>query len=367
MYAAGVTCSDCHNPHSGELHAGPNPNDTCSTCHLPTKFASTDHNAEQVGNCVSCHMPATTYMGVDERRDHSFRLPGTATDPEHYGSIIAAGRKGDANDELLQGIANDSYPPIARATMLTLLEPITGPDQQSSLLQQLDSPNPLVRIGALRALRQQAPDLSLEYGGHLLRDPVRSVRVEAALTYVEVRDLLSLQDSRAFVGASGEYRDLMIAAVSMPDAALHLAEFETRLGNSAAAARLYEHAINVGANSAYVQYAYGLYLVRTGSRSEALAHLQSAVDLAPEESQFVYVYGVALNSLGKPRDALVVMQDAHQQFPDNFDIGWALATFYRDVGDRESARSVVDQLNVRFPGDARVTAFAESLRAGSSY
>ena len=25
--------------------------------------------------CVECHMPQTTYMDVDPRRDHSFRVP----------------------------------------------------------------------------------------------------------------------------------------------------------------------------------------------------------------------------------------------------------------------------------------------------
>ena len=33
MYARGVTCSDCHNPHSGKLRAEGNA--VCATCHLP--------------------------------------------------------------------------------------------------------------------------------------------------------------------------------------------------------------------------------------------------------------------------------------------------------------------------------------------
>ena len=35
-------------------------------------------------------MQAETYMGVDPRRDHSFRLPNTATDQTHYGAAIQA-------------------------------------------------------------------------------------------------------------------------------------------------------------------------------------------------------------------------------------------------------------------------------------
>ncbi len=361
MYAADVTCSDCHNPHSGKLHAGPDPNKTCSTCHLTSKFASTDHNSEKVGDCVACHMPATTYMGVDDRRDHSFRLPGTADDPNHYGDVIAAGRMGNANDRLLQGVANELTPPIARATMLTLLEPIADAGDQARLLLQLDNPNPLIRIGALRALRNQPPEVRASTGSHLLRDPVRSVRIEAALTYVEYRDLLPLEGSRAFPDAAEDYRSAITAAAAMPGPALNLAEFERSLGNTAAAARMYEHAIKVGADSAPVQHAYGLHLVRTGNSSAALEHLKRAVELAPAEPQFVYVYGVALNSLGEPSDAVDVLGNAYEQFPENFDIGWALATMHRDTGDRESALKIAKQLEDNFPNEELLDTLIRSL------
>ena len=349
MFAAGVTCSDCHDPHSGNLLAGPNPNDACATCHLRTKFAAESHNPESIGDCVSCHMKDRTYMGVDNRHDHSFRLPNTDSDPDHYGAIIAAGRTGGANDALLAGIANLAYPPIARATMLTLLEPVGNPAAASVLRQQLDDPNPLVRTGALRALRFESPEIRLDYGSHLLRDPIRSVRIEAALTYAEYRDLLPLDDARAFAGAAKDFRDAMTATAAMPDAALNLAEFEARLGNNDAASRMYEHALRIGEDSASVQHAFGLYLVREGNPAGALAHLHQATRLAPDVPQFLYVYGVALNSLGQSNDALQVLADAWTQFPDQFDIGWALATISRDRGDIEGARVFAGQLVQRFP------------------
>ena len=45
-------------------------------------------------------------MGVDPRRDHSFRLPDTASDPDHYGAALAAARRGEpvADAELHQRI-----------------------------------------------------------------------------------------------------------------------------------------------------------------------------------------------------------------------------------------------------------------------
>ena len=74
---AGVTCSNCHEPHSLELRAEGNA--LCSQCHLPAKFDAAEHHHHSPGSagaqCVNCHMPTKTYMVVDRRRDHSFRVP----------------------------------------------------------------------------------------------------------------------------------------------------------------------------------------------------------------------------------------------------------------------------------------------------
>src|SRR5262249_46625242 len=51
----------------------------CLQCHAPTKYETVAHHFHQAqsagAQCVSCHMPPTTYMVVDARRDHSFRVP----------------------------------------------------------------------------------------------------------------------------------------------------------------------------------------------------------------------------------------------------------------------------------------------------
>ncbi len=80
MFHKNVRCSDCHNPHSLQLkHEG---NQLCTSCHLAHpagKYDSPSHHNHKVGSkgalCVECHMPATTYMDVDPRRDHSLRIP----------------------------------------------------------------------------------------------------------------------------------------------------------------------------------------------------------------------------------------------------------------------------------------------------
>ena len=77
MHAKGVVCSDCHDPHSGSLKAVRA--EVCSQCHAPAKFAAETHTRHVAGptapDCISCHMPERTYMVVDRRHDHSFRVP----------------------------------------------------------------------------------------------------------------------------------------------------------------------------------------------------------------------------------------------------------------------------------------------------
>ncbi len=79
MYHKGIRCTDCHDPHSLKLKQ--TGNETCTSCHQHAagKYDVPSHHHHAVGTqgamCVNCHMPHTTYMDVDERRDHSIRVP----------------------------------------------------------------------------------------------------------------------------------------------------------------------------------------------------------------------------------------------------------------------------------------------------
>ena len=89
MYHEGVSCMNCHNPHSLQLRQ--EGNQLCTSCHqtapptqqFPTLVARDYdtpehhfHQADSAGaQCVNCHMPTQTYMILDPRRDHSFSIP----------------------------------------------------------------------------------------------------------------------------------------------------------------------------------------------------------------------------------------------------------------------------------------------------
>ncbi len=77
MYEAGVNCLDCHDKHTMKLKLPQQ--EVCLQCHSPSTYdvkAHHGHEPESAGSqCVDCHMPTNTYMVVDDRRDHSFKIP----------------------------------------------------------------------------------------------------------------------------------------------------------------------------------------------------------------------------------------------------------------------------------------------------
>ncbi|MDJ0709879.1 MAG: tetratricopeptide repeat protein [Woeseiaceae bacterium] len=389
MYRAGVTCDDCHEPHTAKLRTGPNPSDVCAQCHLPTEFASRDHTGHepQDAACVDCHMTSRTYMGVDDRRDHSFRVPrpdlhaaidvpvacddchatdvlaasGEQKSRPHFGDMLHEARQRLSNSMIADAQADEEIPAIARATLLALLTPPFGQRESRAIAAALESPAPLIRIGALRALRLAAPALKAEFDGKGLADPVRSVRFEAVTTYVEVRDLLTLENDRAFGRAAEELRESYRLMGNMPDALANLAGFESAMGNHDDALRHLQRAVRKTPGIAALQHALGLAHVRVGDHYDALEALRRAHELEPAESRFVYVYGVALNSLGQTDEAIAVLRQALDEHEDDRDIGWALVTILRDAGMPDEARSVALALAEKHPGESVFKAILREL------
>jgi predicted CXXCH cytochrome family protein len=219
MNAAGVTCSNCHDRHSAKLRAEGNA--LCAQCHMPAKFDSAEHHHHQPGSagtqCVNCHMPTKTYMVVDVRRDHSFRVPrpdlsvslgtpnactqchaersaewatqtvagwfpgGRQTTP-HYGTALHAGRVGaaDAEQQLDRLIRDRSQPAIARASALSSLRPYVSGASEPALQAAIADADPLVRSAAPRAFPAASSRAVNQAAAPLLSDPVRAVRIEAA-------------------------------------------------------------------------------------------------------------------------------------------------------------------------------------------
>lgn len=269
MYHAGVRCSDCHNPHSMKLVAPGNA--LCVRCHQAEPYDTPAHHFHPVGStgasCVECHMPATTYMGVDARRDHSLRIPRPDLGPRlgspdactqchadqgqdwaaewfakwwgdgprnaHYGEILASARRGESGsfDRLAALAADADRPAIVRAAAVETAA-LLGPSPAAARLisGRLADPDPAVRSEALLGLLDYPPEERLAAAGDLLSDPVRAVRVEAARVLAAARGGFDEAQRAAFGRAAAEFADRQAAIADRGAGHLLLANFHLDLG-----------------------------------------------------------------------------------------------------------------------------------------
>jgi len=268
MYAQGVTCSNCHEPHSAELRA--QGNGLCTQCHsqagnpdFPTltlkSYDDPSHHFHPTGSegaqCKSCHMIERDYMVVDGRRDHSFRIPrpdlsletrspnactdchsdqtaawatevvagwypDSANRGPHYGQTLAAGRRdltGSA-DELAALAEYTALPGIARATALEMLTRAATPELAARLAPLLEDPDPLVRAAAV-GLQRGAPETERPAVlAAMLEDPAKTVRIAAAREFLSLR-IARMPDriSQALNGAMQDWQGSLLAKSDFPE------------------------------------------------------------------------------------------------------------------------------------------------------
>lgn len=441
MYAKGVTCSDCHDPHTGRLRFPGN--SICTQCHVPSRYDAPRHSRHAPGStgaaCVECHMPPTTYMVVDPRADHSFSIPrpdltarlnvpnactsschrtrsaawasaalarGSDRAPArrpHFAEIFDAAERGvpgAGND--LQRLASDrDQPAIVRASALARLAAgggVLAPDLAAGALAD---PSPLVRRAALSSLQGSQAATRLMLAPPLLSDPVRTVRIQAAMCLVDVsRSELpdtfqaafdraldeSLSEQRfngdrpeaqtnlgttlAALGrtteASAAFREAITLDRTFIPAYINLADVHRSEGNEAEAERVLRAAIGVAPASADAHHSLGLALARQRRIPEALAVLAEAARLGPEIVRYAYVYAVALHDTGSPERALTVLRASLARHP--FDRGTLhlLASYAMDAGRLDEAHDYAARLSALEPDSAEVRSLLDEIQAARS-
>jgi predicted CXXCH cytochrome family protein len=278
MYSMGVACSNCHDPHSMELKAsGKN---LCFTCHAPQKFdvfAHTHHRSNSPGSeCVNCHMPVSTYMVVDDRRDHSIRIPrpdlSEAMDAPNacnkchsaksvqwaaknfllwygdklprtrtYGELLNTTSKATAASEpaLHDLLSSTAYPAIAQATALSEFTQFNSPRIVEQVRRFLQSADPLLRFNALRATAGLPPEVQLPLVVPLLNDPVLSVRTEAMNTLSPLYGQLDLNAKQRFDEVLAEYLEIQRNMCDRPEGYLNQGIILTAVGRLPEAEQVY--------------------------------------------------------------------------------------------------------------------------------
>lgn len=332
MYHAGISCLDCHDPHSGRLRLPVENNALCMSCHTPPGIdnappidptAHSFHEPDSMGNrCVECHMPETVYMARDPRRDHGFTIPDPLLTRElgipnacnrchqeeeettdwaiewaekWYGErldrpqrertrLVAALERGERPpaDQMVR-VTADQEIFAWRASMMGLLRYyLDHADAVALLRDSLAHEDPLVRSAAVRALADHPASLNrLE---PLLEDPIRLVRMDAAWA---LRNTLAA-DHPVYV----ELVDYLNHVSDQPGGVVRLSELALVAGRLDEAEDWMRRVLRWEPRNPLAHHGIARVLSMKGEMKEALAAMNRAAAYEPSNPD--HAFGLAL-------------------------------------------------------------------------
>jgi predicted CXXCH cytochrome family protein len=391
MFKQGVSCSDCHDPHSLELRA--EGNGVCYQCHEEAKYGAVSHTNHEAGSsaasCVACHMPERTYMVVDPRHDHGFRIPrpdlssrfgvsnscndchadkdaawAVATierwhGPERTGfqtwtKTLAAVRddSAEAAPLLLQLATAPGAPAIARASALEMLAAHPSAEAVGAAQRGLADADPLVRLAALRTLRGLPFEQSWPLARGLLDDPVRGVRLEAAsLLAVMPQDQIAPADRERLSRAIDDYVAAQRLNADRPEARVNLGNLYAQQGQSSAAEAEYlaARSLDPGFVPTYVVLAQLYAQQRRDPDGERL--LREALARMPADPELHMALGLNLVRQGRSPEALLEFARASEIDPANARYAYVQGVALNSTGRTDEALEVLEASHARHPGD----------------
>jgi len=377
MHAAGVTCSDCHEPHGLKLRA--EGNGVCLRCHSAAAFDTPNHHFHPPGSegaaCVQCHMPERTYMVIDPRRDHSMRIPrpdlsmdlgvpnacnGCHADQDArwaaeavgkwygeerktgyrgYAQALQAGRTGRAGAavELATVALDDAAPGIVRATALTELGAYLDGETLSAIRQGLEADDPLMRRAAVEALAEIELRSRWQLLSPLLDDPVLSVRLAVASALADIRPEQVGADGAKLQRAFEQYLASQRVNADRAEHWLNIGSFHARQGDAVAADEAYAQALRRNARfvPAYVNRA-DMYRA-TGRDAEAGKVLEQAIAAIPDSGSLHHAYGLWLVRDKRTEEALDALARAWGLAPEDARIGYVYGVALESTGDTDQA------------------------------
>jgi predicted CXXCH cytochrome family protein len=397
MFGAGVTCSDCHEPHGARLRASGD--GVCLQCHASDRYAVASHTyhaeATPKVTCASCHMPVSTYMVIDKRHDHSFRIPrpdlsvklGTPNacntchaDKSPQWAADAIGRwhgpvrKGlqnyaeafqaswadrtEAAPLLAAVAAGPTTPAIARASALSELHSRVSPANIELARKGLSDPDPMVRIGALDMLDGLPGERIWPFVSPLLSDSSRGVRISAVsvLAAVPTADQPS-SDRAAFERAALEFVATQRLNADRPEARATLGSFYARRGLSNDAESEYKAALRLSAQFTPAAINLADLYRQLGRDRDGENVLRTAIGSSPRDAGLHHALGLTLTRERRPDDALAEFRTATELEPERSRYAYVYAVALHAAAQLDESFKVLKENLLRHPDD-RSTLFA---------
>jgi predicted CXXCH cytochrome family protein len=344
MYQNGVTCLDCHNPHSAKNAL--QGNDLCMRCHNGSypkapKIDVVEHKHGCSSDCIGCHMPVTVYMQQQPRHDHGFTIPDPLLTKElnipnacnrchtdkttdwalkhteqWYGTKmnrptrertqwIANVENGDAGakDKMIGLLVDTNQSPYWQAVAATFLSQWDNdPAAQTALITALHNEHPLVRERAVRALEPVVGNTNVMAVLKLmLNDPLRNVRVATAWAMRSMVDMQSL------------------------------------------AGQNLQRMLDLEADQPTGQYEEAMFMLSRQQPEDALPHLQKATAWDPISPPFLCAQAQVQDQLGQLDEALKTLDRAAKAVPDDPHIPYVRAEILERNGRYDDARIAANQ------------------------
>lgn len=394
MFAKGVTCSDCHDPHGAKLKL---PGDgVCTQCHSAERYAADTHshhaNAKPAPGCPACHMPERTYMVIDRRQDHSFRIPqpdqsvqlGTPNacndchrdKPPQWAADAITGWFGPARhgfqtyaaafhaawaeqpdaQTLLTAIASaQDDPAFAHASALALL-----PRPQVDLIRRgLSDHDPLVRLGALDALEGVSVDQLWSVASTLLTDPIRGVRIRAAEILAAVAPARRPKvDSAIFARAAAEFIAAQKLNADRPEARVALGNFHARQGGVVEAETEYRAAIRLDPSFTAAAVNLSDLYRQLGREREGEQVLRDALARSEQDASLHHALGLTLVREKRRDAAMDELRKAAELAPEQPRYAFVYAIGLQSTGRNQDALAILKQSLQRHPNDRELLSAA---------
>jgi predicted CXXCH cytochrome family protein len=391
MFAAGVTCSDCHDPHSAKLRS---PGDgVCLQCHSSDKYAAVAHHQHAEANpplpCASCHMPTRTYMVVQPRHDHSMRIPrpdlsaklgtpnacndchmdrsadwaASAIERWHgpsrkgfqnYAEAFHAARSDQSDAEKLLAVvaADKNAPAIARATALTELAPRVSPANVNLARAGLSDPDPIVRIGALDMLEGVPAAQIWPLASPLLSDPIRGARIRAASLLAAVPTASQPPaDRERFERAAAEFIAAQRFNADRPESRSALGGFFAKRGRAADAEAEYKAALRLTPKYAPAAVNLADLYRGLGRESDGERVLLAALAASPQDAGLHHALGLTLVRRQRADEALGELRRAAELDPGQARYAYVYAIALHSAARGDDSLAILEESLARHPAD----------------
>ncbi len=378
MFHKEVRCSNCHNPHSGKLVAVGN--NLCLNCHTP-KYNTEEHHFHKINTegaqCISCHMPAKTYMGNDHRRDHSFRIPrpdqsivyetpNTCTSchkdkpntwaaeaikkwygPKrtyHFSDDLLPGSKLTDKSEihLVKLLSDTLQPEIARATAVHYLGNIQTQQSADALVRALKDKKPLVRYHAVRSLENFPPDVWISDAQNNLTDKVRAVRIATANLYHRLpAEAIPASARNEYAAADAENKKYLQYQTDFAVGNVMLADHHLQGGDHINAIIHYVRGLKKDSLMNYARLNLASSYNSVGKNSEALSELNAAAAIDPKNERIFYNLGLLHYEMGNAPQAMESFQQSVRLNSTNPSLYYNYGLLLQQQGNVKEAEQIL--------------------------